>query len=46
MNKVSTPPVAMAKLIPVSVRVSAPVPSFATSCQRVYVPRWKPMPMQ
>jgi hypothetical protein len=29
-----------------SVRVWAPVPSFATSCQRVWVPRWKPMPMQ
>jgi hypothetical protein len=28
-----------------SVSVGAPVPSFATSCQRVWVPRWKPMPM-
>jgi hypothetical protein len=46
MNRVSTPPVAMAKLAPMSVSVGAPVPSFATSCQRVCVPRWKPMPMQ
>jgi negative regulator of sigma E activity len=29
-----------------SANVGAPVPSFATSCQRVCVPRWKPMPMQ
>ena len=29
-----------------SVKVGAPVPSFATSCQRMWVPRWKPMPMQ
>jgi len=29
-----------------SVSVGAPVASFATSCQRVCVPRWKPMPMQ
>jgi len=29
-----------------SVNVGAPVPSFATNCQRVWVPRWKPIPMQ
>jgi hypothetical protein len=29
-----------------SISVGAPVPSFATSCQRVWMPRWKPMPMQ
>jgi hypothetical protein len=29
-----------------SVSVGVPVPSFATSCQRVCAPRWKPMPMQ
>jgi hypothetical protein len=46
MNRDKTPPVAMAKLAPMSVNVGAPVPSFATSCQRVWVPRWKPMPMQ
>ena len=46
MNRVSTPPVAIAKGAPMSVRVGAPVPSFATSCQREWVPRWKPMPMQ
>lgn len=46
MNRVSTPPVAMPKPVPMSVSVGAPVPSFATSCQRVWVPRWKPMPMQ
>ena len=46
MNSGCTPPVAMAKDAPMSVRVGAPVPSFATSCQRVCVPRWKPMPMQ
>ena len=46
MNRVSTPPVVMAKLAPMSVSVGAPVPSFATSCQRVWVPRWNPMPMQ
>lgn len=44
MNRVSTPPVAMAKLAPMSVSVGAPVPSFMTSCQRVCVPRWLPMP--
>lgn len=38
MNSVSTPPVAMAKLAPMSVNVGAPVPSFVTSCQRVWVP--------
>ena len=43
MNRVSTPPVAIAKLAPMSVNVGAPVPSFATSCQRVCVPRWKPI---
>ena len=37
---------AMEKDAPMSVSVGAPVPSFATSCQRVWVPRWKPMPMQ
>ena len=36
----------MAKLAPISVRVGAPVPSFATSCQLAWVSRWKPMPMQ
>jgi hypothetical protein len=46
MNNVSTPPVAMVKLAPMSISVGAPVPSFETSCQRVWVPRWKPMPMQ
>ena len=46
MNRVSTPAVAMTKLVPMSVRVGAPVASFVTSCQRVWVPRWKPMPMQ
>lgn len=45
MNSVRIPPVAMAKLAPMSVSVGAPVPSFATSCQRVWVPHWKPMPM-
>ena len=44
-NRVRNPLVAMAKLAPMSVSVGAPVPSFATSCQRVCVPRWKPMPM-
>lgn len=46
MNRVSTPPVEMAKDAPMSVRVGAPVPSLATSCQRVWVPRWNAMPMQ
>ncbi len=46
MYSVSTPPVAMAKLAPMSVSVGAPVPSFVTSCQRVCVPRCKPMPIQ
>ena len=45
MKRVSTPPVAMAKLAPMSVSVGAPVQSFATSCQRVWVLRWKPMPV-
>ena len=36
----------MAKLAPMSVNVGAPVPSFVTSCQRMWLPRWKPMPMQ
>ncbi len=44
MNKVSTPPTAMAKGAPMSVRVGAPVPSFVTSCQLACVPRWKPIP--
>lgn len=46
MNRVSTPPVAMAKLAPMSVNVGAPVPSFVTSCHRVWVPSRKPMPIQ
>ena len=45
MNRLRTPPVAIEKLAPVSASVGAPVPSFVTSCQRVYVPRLKPMPM-
>ena len=43
MIRVSTPPVAIAKLNPMSVSVGTPVASFATSCQRMPVPRWKPM---
>ena len=43
MNRVSTRLVAMPKLAPMSVNVGAAVPSFATNCQRVCVPRWKPM---
>ena len=43
---VSTPPVAMAKLAPMSVSVGAPLASLLTSCQLACVPRWKPMPMQ
>ncbi len=43
-NRVSTPQVAMAKLGPISVSVGVPVVSFVTSCQRVWVPRWKSMP--
>jgi hypothetical protein len=31
---------------PLSVSVGVPAPSFATNCQRVWVQRWKPMPMQ
>ena len=46
MVSVSTPPVAMAKLAPMSISVGAPLASLVTSCQRVWVPRWKPMPMQ
>ena len=46
MVSVSTPPVAMAKLAPMSTSVGAPLASLVTSCQRVWVPRWKPMPMQ
>jgi len=46
MKIVSTLPVAMAKLAPMSVSVGAPVPSFVTSCQRVCVPRCKPTPTQ
>ena len=46
MKSVSTPPVAMAKLAPMSTSVGAPLASLLTSCQRVWVPRWKPMPMQ
>ncbi|WP_206677634.1 hypothetical protein, partial [Tabrizicola fusiformis] len=46
MKSVNTPPVAMAKPVPMSDSVGAPVPSLATSCQRVWVPRWNPMPMQ
>ena len=46
MVSVSTPPVAMAKLAPMSTSVGAPLASLLTSCQRVWVPRWKPMPMQ
>jgi hypothetical protein len=38
--------VAMAELAPMSVKLGTPVPSFATSCQRVWLPRWKPMPFQ
>ena len=43
---VRMPPVVMAKLAPMSTSVGAPLASFVTSCQRVWVPRWKPMPMQ
>lgn len=39
MNSVSTPPVAIVKLAPMSVRVGAPVPSFEANCHRVWVPR-------
>ena len=39
MNRVSTPAAAMAKAAPMSVRVGAPVPSLATSCQLACVPR-------
>jgi hypothetical protein len=46
MKIVNTSPVAMPKLAPISVNVGAPVASFATSSQRVWAPRWKPMPMQ
>ena len=46
MNMVSTRPVAMPKLSPMSVSVGAPVPSFETRWQRVRVPGWKPMPVQ
>ncbi len=40
MNRVSTPPVTIPKLAPMSDSVGAPVPSFATICHRVWVPRW------
>ena len=46
MNRVKTPPVAIAKLAPMSVSVGAPVASLVTSCQLAWVPRWKPTPMQ
>lgn len=42
MHRVSTPPVTMGTLSPMSVSVGAPVASFAESCHRVCVPRWKP----
>ena len=31
---------------PLSVSVGVPAPSLATNCQRVWMQRWKPMPMQ
>jgi len=43
VNKVNIPMVAMAKLAPMSVSVGLPDSSFATICQRVWVPRWKPI---
>ncbi len=46
MKIVRTPRVAMAKLAPMSVRVGVPLGSFAATCHRVCVPRWKSMPMQ
>jgi hypothetical protein len=46
MKRVSTPPVTMPILAPMSISFGASVPSFATIYQRVWVPRWKPMPMQ
>lgn len=45
IKKVSNPPLVMPKDAPMSFSVGAPVPSLATSCQRVWVPRWKPIPM-
>jgi hypothetical protein len=36
----------MAKLEPISVRVGTPEASLCPICHRVWVPRWKPMPMK
>ncbi len=46
INRVSTLPVAMAKLAPMSVSVGAPVPSFSTNSHRLCGPRWQPMSEQ
>jgi hypothetical protein len=40
------PYVGMAKLEPISVRVGTPEASLCPICHRVWVPRWKPMPMK